>query len=80
MSLFNSDDIGILRGEPAQRVVKKEVADVKSKKIVYKEPDLDKLIVMDRKVQVDPEVYQDFTIQNYPYSLNFYDFEVFMCD
>ena len=80
MSLFNSDDIGILRGEPAQRVVKKEVADVKPKKIVYKEPDLDKLIVMDRKVQVDPEVYQDFTLKDYPYSLNFYDFEVFMCD
>ena len=80
MSLFNSDDIGVLKGEPAQRVVKKEVADVKSKKIVYKEPDLDKLIVMDRKVQVDPEVYQDFTLKDYPYSLNFYDFEVFMCD
>lgn len=80
MSLFDSDDIRILKGEPAQRVVKKEVADVKPKKIVYKEPDLDKLIVMDRKVQLDPELYQDFTIQNYPYSLNFYDFEVFMCD
>ena len=80
MSLFNSDDIGVLKGEPAQRVVKKEVADVKPKKIVYKEPDLDKLIVMDRKVQVDPEVYQDFTLKDYPYSLNFYDFEVFMCD
>lgn len=80
MSLFDSDDIRILRGEPAQRVVKKEVADVKPKKIVYKEPDLDKLIVMDRKVQLDPEKYQDFTIENYPYSLNFYDFEVFMCD
>ena len=80
MSLFNSDDIGILRGEPAQRVVKKEVADVKPKKIVYKEPDLDKLIVMDRKVQLDPEKYQDFNLKEYPYSLNFYDFEVFMCD
>jgi hypothetical protein len=80
MSLFDSDDIRILRGEPAQMVVKKEVADVKPKKIVYKEPDLDKLIVMDRKVQLDHEKYQDFTIENYPYSLNFYDFEVFMCD
>lgn len=80
MSLFNSDDIGVLKGEPAQRVVKKEVADEKPKKIVYKEPDLDKSIIMDRKVKIDPELYQDFTIQNYPYSLNFYDFEVFMCD
>lgn len=80
MSLFNSDDVRILKGEPAQRVIKKEVIDEKPKKIVYKEPDLDKLIVMDRKVQLDPEKYQDFTIENYPYSLNFYDFEVFMCD
>ena len=80
MSLFDSDDIRILKGEPIQRVIKKEVTDVKPKKIVYKEPDLDKLIVMDRKVQLDPEKYQDFTIENYPYSLNFYDFEVFMCD
>lgn len=80
MSLFNSDDIGILKGEFRQRVVKKEVSDEKPKKIVYKEPDLDKLIFMHRKVQLDPEKYQDFTIENYPYSLNFYDFEVFMCD
>lgn len=80
MSLFNSDDIGILRGEPTQRVVKQNIIDEKPKKIVYKEPDLNKLIVMDRKVKIDPELYQDFTIQNYPYSLNFYDFEVFMCD
>ena len=79
MSLFNFDDMNVLKGEPVQRVTKKEVAE-KPKKIVYKEPDLDKLIVMDRKVKIDPELYQDFTIQNYPYSLNFYDFEVFMCD
>ena len=79
MSLFDSDDMNVLKGEPVQRVTKKEVAE-KPKKIVYKEPDLDKLIVMDRKVKIDPELYQDFTIQNYPYSLNFYDFEVFMCD
>lgn len=79
MSLFDSDDMNVLKGEPVQRVIKKEVAE-KPKKIVYKEPDLDKLIIMDRKVKIDPELYQDFTIQNYPYSLNFYDFEVFMCD
>lgn len=79
MSLFDSDDMNVLKGEPVQRVTKKEVAE-KPKKIIYKEPDLDKLIVMDRKVKIDPELYQDFTIQNYPYSLNFYDFEVFMCD
>ena len=79
MSLFNCDDMNVLKGEPVQRVAKKEVAE-KPKKIVYKEPDMDKLIVMDRKVKIDPELYQDFTIQNYPYSLNFYDFEVFMCD
>ena len=79
MSLFDSDDMNVLKGEPVQRVTKKEVAE-KPKKIIYKEPDLDKLIVMDRKVKIGPELYQDFTIQNYPYSLNFYDFEVFMCD
>lgn len=79
MSLFDSDDMNVLKGEPVQRVTKKEVVE-KPKKIVYKEPDLDKLIIMDRKVKIDPELYQDFTIQNYPYSLNFYDFEVFMCD
>ena len=80
MNLFNSDDMNVLKGEVVQKVVNRDDVDEKPKKIVYKEPDVDKLIVMDRKVQVDPEVYQDFTLKDYPYSLNFYDFEVFMCD
>lgn len=31
-------------------------------------------------IQLDPEKYQDFTKELYPYSLNFYDFEVFKND
>lgn len=80
MSLFNSDDIGVLMGKPEKIVRQNVVADEKPEKIIYKEPDLDKLIAMDRKVRIDSELYHDFTLKEYPHSLNFYDFEVFMCD
>lgn len=40
----------------------------------------DEKVQMNRKFQLDPEIYQDFTKELYPYSLNFYDFEVFRHD
>lgn len=40
----------------------------------------DEKIQMNKKFQLDPELYQDFTEELYPDSLNFYDFEVFRHD
>ena len=33
---------------------------------------------MHETIKLDAEKYQDFTAEKYPYSLNFYDFEVFV--
>lgn len=48
------------------------------KKTIYKTFDYDELCHIVRKSKV--EGYDDFTKESYPYSLNFYDFEVFMGD
>ena len=40
----------------------------------------DEKVQMNRKISINPELYQDFTKELYPYSLNFYDFEVFPYD
>lgn len=40
----------------------------------------DEKVQMNRKINLSPELYQDFTKELYPYSLNFYDFEVFVHD
>ena len=37
-------------------------------------------VQMNRKISINPELYSDFTNELYPYSLNFYDFEVFAYD
>ena len=72
-----------------------EIDEIKEKKPVVKknftteeevEIDYDYIIPEDEKVQLnkkfqlDPEKYQDFTEELYPDSLNFYDFEVFRHD
>ena len=40
----------------------------------------DERVQIDKKFQLDPEKYQNFTKELYPDSLNFYDFEVFRYD
>ena len=40
----------------------------------------DELVSMVRKCSLDVEKYQNFTKEQFPYSLNFYDFEVFLYD
>ena len=40
----------------------------------------DEKVQLNKKFQLDPEKYQDFTKELYPDSLNFYDFEVFRHD
>ena len=58
-----------------KEVVKKEP---EKKKVVYKEFDSDELVHMNKTFDVDSDEF--FNKGYYPYSLNFYDFEVFMGD
>lgn len=71
-----------------------EIEDIKGKKKPVKLDiekvqeciDYDDVIPEDEKIQINkvistpPEKYQDFNIEKYKYSLNFYDFEVFRHD
>lgn len=59
-----------------------EKKEVEQKKLTrtYKIIPEDERVQMVRKCTLDSEKYQDFTSELYPYSLNFYDFEVFEYD
>lgn len=84
--LLDDEDVDVLRGKqkikqnktPAKKV---EVPKKQEIKIDYNYiiPE-DEKVQMNRKVMLDAEKYQDFTAELYPYSLNFYDFEVFVHD
>ena len=84
--LLDNEDVDVLRGKqkikqnktPAKEV---EVPKKQEIKIDYNYiiPE-DEKVQMNRKVMLDAEKYQDFTAELYPYSLNFYDFEVFVHD
>lgn len=84
--LLNDEDVDVLRGKqkikqnktPAKKV---EVSKKVEIKIDYNYiiPE-DEKVQMNRKIMLDAEKYQDFTAELYPYSLNFYDFEVFVHD
>ena len=74
--LFDDDDIAELRGE--KKAVKKPVASQPKKEVVYKTLDPSELVRMNRTFDLDG--YEDFTEELYPYSINFYDFEVFQHD
>lgn len=86
MSLLNEDDLNVLRGKNKVKQIKAPAKKIKIpiKQEVYVDyddiiPENEK-VQMNEKVALDPEKYQDFTYQLYPYSLNFYDFEVFRHD
>ncbi len=84
--LLDDNDVDVLRGKqkikqnktPAKKT---EVSKKQEIKIDYNYiiPE-DEKVQMNRKVMLDAEKYQDFTAELYPYSLNFYDFEVFVHD
>lgn len=85
--LLNEDDVAVLRGtqkvQQKRTPVKKEVAQVKKQEIKinydYVIPE-DEKVQINRKITLDAEKFQDFNAGDYPYSLNFYDFEVFIHD
>lgn len=84
--LLDDEDVDVLRGKqkikqnktPAKKaeVPKKQEIKIDYNYIIPK----DEKVQMNRKVMLDAEKYQDFTAELYPYSLNFYDFEVFVHD
>lgn len=84
--LLDDEDVDVLRGKqkikqnktPAKKA---EVPKKQEIKIDYNHiiPE-DEKVQINRKVMLDAEKYQDFTAELYPYSLNFYDFEVFVHD
>lgn len=83
-SLLDDEDVAVLRGtqkiQQKKTVTKKkeEPAVKKPKNIVYKTAKYEDLVHMNKVFDV--EGYDDFNKATYPHSLNFYDFEVFMCD
>lgn len=84
--LLDDEDVDVLRGKQKikQNKTSAKKAEVPKKqeiKIDYNHiiPE-DEKVQMNRKVILDAEKYQDFTAELYPYSLNFYDFEVFVHD
>lgn len=84
--LLDDEDVDVLRGKqkikqnkiPAKKVevLKKQEIKINYNYIIPE----DEKVQMNRKVMLDAEKYQDFTEELYPYSLNFYDFEVFVHD
>lgn len=86
--LLDESDVSVLRGtekiKQKKQLQHKPDIEIKKKptiKIDYNDivPE-DEKIQMNRKIKLDPEKYQDFNKEIYPYSLNFYDFEVFVHD
>lgn len=86
MGLLDIDDINLLQGKQKikqnKKPAKKEIVPKKEDvKIDYNDliPE-DERVQMHETIKLDAEKYQDFTAEKYPYSLNFYDFEVFVHD
>lgn len=75
--LLDEDELNEMKGvrNPA-RPVKAEVK-AEPKKVIYRTFDPEELVHMNRTFELDG--YEDFD-KGYPYSINFYDFEVFMGD
>lgn len=78
--LLDSDEVSYMKGEKklSAGIDRKPEKKVEPKKIVYKSFEPEELVHMDRTFELDG--YEDFTKASYPYSINFYDFEVFMGD
>ena len=84
--LLDDEDVDVLRGKQKikQNKTPAKKAEVPKKQEIkidynYIIPE-DEKVQMNRKVMLDAEKYQDFTAELYSYSLNFYDFEVFVHD
>lgn len=90
MNLLDEDDISTLRGTKKIKQKSEKTSAHKVDMTIKKKPEIkidysyiipeDEKIQVNRKVSLSPESYQDFTKELYPYSLNFYDFEVFVHD
>lgn len=78
--LLDSDEVSYMKGEKklSAGIDRKPEKKVEPKKIVYKSFEPEELVHMDRIFELDG--YEDFSKASYPYSINFYDFEVFMGD
>ena len=74
------DDVSELKGKKVSRPSKPIYAEVEEKpRRPHYDVDEDSLVKMDRSFYMNGE-YEGFTKELYPYSLNFYDFEVFEYD
>ena len=73
---LDEDELDEMKGKRPEK--KKAEKKQEPKKIVYRTFDEDELVHMSKKFTLDG--YEDFTEDAYPYSINFYDFEVFMGD
>lgn len=78
MNFIDNDEIEEIKGK--KKPVKLDIEEVQE------DIDYDDIIPEDEKIQINKvisipsEKYQDFDIEKYKYSLNFYDFEVFRHD
>ena len=88
--LLDEDEVSILKGTQKIKQKKEKVSAHKADLVVKKKPEIkidynyiipeDEKVQLNKKISLNPELYQDFTKELYPYSLNFYDFEVFVHD
>jgi len=88
--LLDEEDVSILRGTQKIKQKKEKVSAHKVDLTIKKKPEVkidydyiipeDEKVQLNKKISLNPELYQDFTKELYPYSLNFYDFEVFVHD
>ena len=81
MGFLNKDEVDEMKGNKSLGVIpfpneKNEKIEIDYDKVI---PEHEK-VQMNRKISINPELYQDFIKELYPYSLNFYDFEVFAYD
>lgn len=88
--LLDEDEVSILKGTQKIKQKKEKVSAHKADLTIKKKPEIkidynyiipeDEKVQLNKKISLNPELYQDFTKELYPYSLNFYDFEVFVHD
>ena len=81
MGFLNKDEVNEMKGNKSLGVIpfpneKNEKIEIDYDKVIPE----DEKVQMNRKISINSELYQDFTKELYPYSLNFYDFEVFPYD
>ena len=81
MGFLNKDEVNEMKGNKSLGVIpfpneKNEKIEIDYDKVIPE----DEKVQMNRRISINPELYQDFTKELYPYSLNFYDFEVFAYD